>query len=266
MPGMQPQATTVTQEGGAVASETEYRLRSEQISSDIKSAEYEEASYESSPGSEAIPGLMYSGPAYIPVGRAVEATVVTPISWLNSDDQFMIQLDEDVLDDNDDVAIPAGSYVIVQPMSVDEGSGVGQLAAVGLSINDQITPIDYSLVTIRGEAGSPLLADRFGDVGSDIAANDVELFAIGALGGIGNILTRPNSQTTVNGVLSSSSSTEFGDRNILGAILQGGTEQIADRMANRNDERLNDLRSRGPIFYLGEGKKLQFYVNSGFFL
>lgn len=272
MPERRAAESTAVVQGVPVAAEPEYRLKSGQANSSAKPTEYETAydvetvAVESSQNSEAIPGLIYSGPAYIPVGRAVEATVITPISWLGSDDQFMIQLDEDVLSDSDDVAIPAGTYVIVQPMSVDESSGVGELAAVGLSIDEQVTPIDYSLVAIRGEGGSPLLADRFGDIGGDIAANDVELFAIGALGGIGNILTRPTSQSTVNGAFGSSSNTEFGDRNILGAILQGGSEQIAGRMADRNDERLNDLRSRGPIFYLDAGKKLQFYVNSGFFL
>ena len=89
------------------------------------------------------------------------------------------------------------------------------------------------------------------------------MFAVGALGGIGRVLTRPNSQVITTGTFGATSSTDFGDPNILGAILAGGTEQLTERMAERNAERLAELRSRQDIFYLPEGTEVQFYVNSG---
>jgi Bacterial conjugation TrbI-like protein len=213
---------------------------------------------------EPVPGLIYSGPSFIPVGRSATAEVVTPISWLNDRDQFTLQLIDDVLDQSDNVAIPAGSFVVVQPVSVNEGSGLAELAAVGIDIDGEMIPIDYQNIAIRGEGGNPLLAEKYGDVGGDIASNDLEMFAVGALGGIGEILTRPNSQSTTTGVLSSSSSTNYGDRNIFGAILSGGTRNLTERMADRNDQRLDEVRSRDVIYYLPKGTKLQFYVNSEF--
>jgi hypothetical protein len=213
---------------------------------------------------EPIPGLIDSGPSFIPMGRAVSAQVVTPISWLNDRDQFTLQLTADVLDQNDYVAIPSGSLVVVQPVSVDDSSGLAELAAVGVEIDGEMIPIDYQNVAIRGDGGEPLVAEKYGDVGADIASNDLEMFAIGALGGIGDMLTRPNSQSVTTGPLSSSSSTEYGDRNIFGAVLSGGTDNLTERMADRNEERLDEARSRGVIYYLPEGTKLQFYVNSEF--
>ncbi|EDX82541.1 hypothetical protein S7335_1245 [Synechococcus sp. PCC 7335] len=213
-----------------------------------------------------IPGLIHPGTSIIPMGQKASATVTTPISWLGEGNQYMIALDEDVLDASGAVAIPTGSSVVVQPVSIDEGSGYAELAAVGLMVDGAVFPVDYQNVSIHGEGGNPLIAKRFGDIGGDIAANDFEMFAIGALGGIGEILTRPDSQVITNGAFGSSSSTEFGDRNLLGAVLDGGSQQLVGRMGDRNQFRLDELRSRDDIFYLAEGTPVQFYVNTSFSL
>ncbi|MGB3766575.1 MAG: hypothetical protein WA947_08445 [Phormidesmis sp.] len=216
------------------------------------------------PSDEPVPGLFYSGALTIPMGSAAKATVVSPIAWIGENDQFILELSEDILSNSEQVAIPAGALIAVQPVSVDDDSGLAELAAVGVELDGEMIPIDYQKVAIRGEDGDPLIAERYGDIGSNIAANDLEMFAVGALGGIGEILTRPDSQTVTTGTLSSSSSTDFGDRNILGAILAGGTRDLTGRMADRNDERLDEIRSRGVIYYLPKGAEVQFYVNSEF--
>ena len=213
-----------------------------------------------------IPGLNYPVVSIVPMGQKASATVTTPITWLGEGNQYMIALNEDVLDASGRVAIPADSSVVVQPVSVDESSGYAELAAVGLMMNGDVIPVDYQTVSIHGEGGNPLIAQRYGDIGGDIAANDVEMFAIGALGGIGQILTRPDSQVVTNGAFGSSSSTDYGDRNILGAVLDGGSQQLVGRMGDRNQSRLDELRSRDAIFYLAEGTPVQFYVNTSFSL
>ncbi|MGB7485633.1 MAG: hypothetical protein WA901_05545 [Phormidesmis sp.] len=227
---------------------------------------YEDIELESSQTLGQIPGLIYQGEAPIPLGTAAKGRVVTPISWIESGRQFLIQLEEDLLDAADRVAVPAGALAIVQPVSVESDSGYARLAVVGFSIDDQLIPIDYQTVSINGPAGDLLIAQRYGDIGSEIAANDFEQFAIGALGGIGEVLTRPDSQTLSTGTLGSVVSTRNGAPSILGGILQGGTEQLSERMAERNDERLGELRERADIFYLPKDFEVQLYVNQEFIL
>lgn len=227
---------------------------------------YEDIELESSQTLGQIPGLIYQGEAPIPLGAAAKGRVVTPISWIESGRQFLIQLEEDLLDAADRVAVPAGAFAIVQPVSVESDSGYARLAVVGLSIDDQLVTVDYQTVSINGPAGDLLIAQRYGDIGSEIAVNDFEQFAIGALGGIGEVLTRPDSQTLSTGTLGSVVSTRNGAPSILGGILQGGTEQLSERMAERNDERLGELRERADIFYLPKDFEVQLYVNQEFIL
>ena len=216
------------------------------------------------PSNEPVPGLFYDGPLTVPMGSSAEATVVSPISWIGEGDQFILQTSEDIFSRSEQVAIPEGSLIVVQPVSVDEGSGLAELAAVGIELNGEMIPINYQKIAIRGKGGNPLIAERYGNIGRDIASNDIEQFFVGALANVGTVLNRPNSQVITNGTFGSSSNTEFGDRNILGAILEGGAEDLSERMAERNEERLNEIRSRGVIYYLPEGKEVQFYVNSEF--
>ena len=235
---------------------------------ELQSANYVQEAEDSGlfSAAESVPGLVYNGPLTIPMGSSAKAEVISPISWLGENDQFVLQTTEDVLSNSDQVAIPSGSRIVVQPISVDESSRIAKLAAVAVEISGEMIPIDYKKVAIRGAGGDPLIAEKYGNVGGDIASNDLEMFAVGALGGIGDILTRPNSQTVTSGTFSSSSNTEYGDRNILGAVLSGGTRDLTSRMADRNDERLSEIRSRGIIYYLPEGEEVQLYVNSEFSL
>ncbi|NJM98897.1 MAG: hypothetical protein HC800_18635, partial [Phormidesmis sp. RL_2_1] len=126
--------------------------------------------------------------------------------------------------------------------------------------------LDYRTISVTGANGDPLIADRYGDVGGEYASNDVEMFLIGAIGSIGRELTKPNSQTITNSNFGSTTNTDYGDRNILGAILAGGTEELVDRMGDRNDDRLAEIAQRENIMYIPRGTQVSIYINQGFSL
>lgn len=241
--------------------EPQYQLKG--VRNDSQLVTYEELSY-ADLQDEPIPGLFNAGASVIPGGRSVNATIETPVTWQNQGDQFFIRLDEAITDRNDREIIPESSYVIVQPVSVDPSSRLAELAVVGVAIEDELYEIDYGLLQIKGEGGDPLIADTYGDIGGDIAANDIEMIAIGALGRVGEELIRPDSETIINSIGGSSVSRENGSLNILGAILAGGTEELSERMADRNEGRLDAMRSRDSVFYLGEGTRVEVYVNESF--
>ncbi|MEO0644899.1 MAG: hypothetical protein AAFZ17_01885 [Cyanobacteria bacterium J06650_10] len=238
-----------------------YQLRGIRNNSELVS--YEELSYVD-PQSDSIPGLFDAGASVIPGGQSVKATIETPVTWQNQGDQFYIRLDESIMDRNGREILPESSYVIVQPVSVDPSSRLAQLAVVGVAIEDELYEIDYGLLQIKGENGDPLIADTYGDIGGDIAANDIEMIAIGALGRVGEELIRPESETIISSIGGSSVSRQNGSPNILGAILAGGTEELSERMADRNEGQLDEIRSRDSVFYLGEGTTVEVYVNESF--
>ncbi|MEM9946141.1 MAG: hypothetical protein AAF810_08770 [Cyanobacteria bacterium P01_D01_bin.36] len=242
----------------AFAPEPEYQLKSA-VQVDFKQPTFVESTAQAS-----VPGL-YDAPRadYIPM-QSVPAKVTTPITWLNADEQFLIELQNDLLDASGSPAILAGNHVVVQPMQVNESSGYAELAIVGITNGDETIPLDYTKLSIKAADGGPLIAERYGDVGGQIASNDLEMFAIGALAGIGQELIKPNSQTITNSAFGSSVSTQNGDLNIVGGILAGGTSQLADRMADRNDQRLDDIRGREQIFFLPEGMDVEIYISQDF--
>lgn len=253
------------------ASDTEVPERLYQLKSATPTAE--PASYSepvaSSLGTKAVPGLYDeapSAPAVVPMGQTAMATVDTAITWIDENDQFMIRLEESILDSQGYEAIPAGAYLIAQPVNVDGETGLAEVAVVGAAIGNEVIELDYRTISVAGANGDPLIADRYGDVGGEYASNDVEMFLIGAIGGIGRELTKPNSQTTTNSNFGSTTNTDYGDRNILGAVLAGGTEELVDRMGDRNDDRLAEIAQREDIMYIPRGTQIEIYINQGFTL
>ena len=214
----------------------------------------------------AVPGLRDTAiERTILMGQQVTARVTTAIAWLNPEAQYLIELDAPLVYRDGTEAIPVGSQLVVQPVSVNESNGYAELAVVGyLDIDSQSHPLSAGMITINGPGGDPLIAQRYGDLGGEIASNDIELFLIGALGEVGSVLNRPESQTSTNSIFGSSTSTQNGDANIFGAVLEGGATAIADRMGDRNDERLDDLLAREVIYFLGAGTEVEIYVNQEF--
>ncbi|MEO1349087.1 MAG: hypothetical protein AAFW84_09855 [Cyanobacteria bacterium J06635_15] len=218
----------------------------------------------------AIPGLVNTSPDAVSnqvlMGQRARGRVSTAIAWLNPEAQYLIELEDDIAYRNNTVAIPAGSYIVVQPVAVNSDNGYAELAVVGMMIDGQPIPISYGLINVNGEDGEPLIAERYGDIGGAIARSDIELFVVGALANVGEVLNRPEQQSTSTGPFGGTQQTVNGDANVFGAVLEGGAEQIADRMEDRNDDRYDEIRDREQIFFLEEGYEVEIYINQEFSL
>ncbi|NJM99854.1 MAG: hypothetical protein HC800_24375, partial [Phormidesmis sp. RL_2_1] len=177
-----PPSPIETDVSGVEAPERLYQLKS--ATPTAEPASYSEPVASSSLGPKGVPGLYDEAPsaAVVPMGQSVRATVDTAITWIDGNDQFMIQLDEPILDADGFVAIPVGAYLIAQPVSVDGETGLAEVAVVGAAIGNEVIELDYRTISVTGANGDPLIADRYGDVGGEYASNDVEMFLIGAIG------------------------------------------------------------------------------------
>lgn len=215
------------------------------------------------------PGLIEPDAAdtRIGMGQRIQGSVLTPIAWIDTEDkpQYLIELLDDVLYSSGGVAIQSGSSMIVQTVEVNPNNGLGQLVVIGALIDGTPYAIQAGAIGVNGENGDPLVAEKFSNnIGNDIARSDMELFLVGAVGEIGSLLNRPNSEVNISTDFGASSSTEYDDPNILGAVLEGGTEQISGRMQDRNNDRYDALLDQESIFYLEEGAKVEFYINQEF--
>ena len=226
----------------------------------LKNANYKEYETIAQDFVDPVPGLR-AARDLVPMGTYASAQVTTPIVWGAEESQFMLELTDDVYTNTNQIAIPKGAFVVVQPGNVNNTNGQAELAVVGISINGEVFPIDYGVVTVNAKDGNPLIAKKYGDVGRSIASNDFEMFAIGALAGIGEELTRADSETITNSAYGSTVSRSGNTGNVLGGILAGGAGQLTDRMAARNDARMDEIGDRNNIWFLPAGTELEIYFN-----
>jgi hypothetical protein len=122
-------------------------------------------------------------------------------------------------------------------------------------------------INIRGNDGQPLIAQRWGDKGPAIASGDITTFLFGAASRVGQVLTQPDTQssTSVNGYgFSSSTTSSSGDRNILGAVLDGGFTPLTQQILKRNERGLEEMMSRPNVWYVRAGATVQVFVNQSF--
>jgi Bacterial conjugation TrbI-like protein len=206
------------------------------------------------------------------IGTQVKARLVNPIAWAGDGKdgafsgngspapKFIARLEQPLKDSDGNQVIPEGAELVVAVRSLEPNSGMAELTALQLIIDNQEFAPPLGALTLRGANGNPLLADKFQDKGKDIAAADRAMFFFGALSKVGELLNRSDSSVviTANG---SSSSTTSGNANILGGVLQGGFGALAQQQQQRNQSWYQEILRRPDIRYIPAGKELSLYVN-----
>jgi len=200
-------------------------------------------------------------------GQMASAETVTPVICI-PDQRFIAQLTEPMTSSNGWELLPTGTQIIMSCESVEENGMVVLNASTILQEGTEY-PIKEGAISIRGEAGQPLIAQSWNNNRREIAKRDRTLFIIGALSKVGEILNEPESQSSVvtNGGTSQTSNTvTSSDPDILGAILEGGFEPLTDQFAARNEQQLDALLNQETIWYIPAQAQLQIFVNQSFSL
>ena len=216
-----------------------------------------------------LPSLStYASSKKLRIGSTATATLINPIAWLpdgkdaafGNSPKFIVRLDEPLKGMDSDVVIPTGAEVVVAVRSLDPKTGLADLTALQVIINNQEYAPPAGSITVRGESGRPLIADKLQDKGRDIAAGDMSLILFGALSKVGEIINQPNSATSVangNTTVSSISNSP----NILGAALQGGFSILAQQQQQRNQQWISEITSRPDVRFIPSGRRLQIFIN-----
>jgi hypothetical protein len=211
------------------------------------------------------------------VGNQAQGKLTTPVIWADSKsnnvttksdqstEKFIVQLAEALTDEEGFVTLPAGTTIVARVVDINE-SGLAQLEATQVVIDGQEYILPSGAISIRGTEGQPLIASKWGNKGA-IASHDATAFLFGSLAKVGEVMNRPDveSSTSTSGYsFSSSTTTRSSSRNLLGAVLEGGFSPLTKQILQRNERNLQEMLQRSDVWYVRAGKNVQVFVNQSF--
>lgn len=210
---------------------------------------------------------------YLTVGTFASGVLVTPLvqATVNSsvqqqtptpDTRSVVRLTQDLRDNYGQVAIQTGTLLAVELVSVDGGSVA--IAHVRAIIKDNTEyPISTGAISVTGEGGRPLIANKLQDRGGEIARNDLFGGAVSALGKVGEVINQPDNEEEIEdeftGRIRRRSSGNR--RNITGALLEGFFGQVSQNVSQRNQRATQEISSRPNAWFIPQGTKVSITVN-----
>lgn len=213
------------------------------------------------------------------LGTQVEATIVAPMAWdlASGADQsldlgagrFVIELDQDLTDPRGRVGLPQGTNLIAQANTVSPDNQLVQASVIAVvypsdgQIVQQAIPAGALLV--QGEGAQPLVAQRLNDLGPNLAAEDLLVGTLSALGQAGAVLNQPREEFRSAAAGDSTNSTvtrTTRDPNLVGGILEGFGSTISDRIQRRSEQNTQANIEANTVAVLPEGMAVTVIVNS----
>ena len=242
-----------------VSSESAGLTEDQQMQSDIdallgtREIAFEENLY------QAIPGERTSGQLLTPVVYSEGAGV---------SQEVILELTEDLTSGNQ-VALGAGTQIVAVVSSVDTSGLVTlQVESVILPADSAYTDIslDPNSLQIRGASGEPLMASAYKGDEQEMRNLELDAALIGALGGIGRVLTQPDSESTAIGPSGSIFTTSNGSPNIIGGILDGAAQAVIAPRQERLRQEAAEISQRPNVWYIPAGEDIEVLIADTFVL
>lgn len=242
--------------------------------------------------SNILTGTPLSEVKNLQVGQQAEAVLVTPvISTISSstnnniqvasvgsssniaspsnrqEERFVVQLKQPLIDSSGKALLPPGTLAVFEVKSIHP-SGMVECDAIALIINQKEYLLPPGSISIRGEKGKPLMAQKYDDKGPEIASMDASTVVFGSLANLGRVLNQPRSEEIddLDSVFGSRRRTRV-DRNkpnILGAVLEGGFTPLLQQIQQRNERAIAQIQSRPNLWYITPNQKVVVFVNRSF--
>ncbi len=189
----------------------------------------------------------------IPVTTRIKATVATGISWVGSktEQKFRIQTTENVKDENNNIALPKGTYLLAQ-VNQSNPSGYAEIQILSARINGQDKPISADAIIVQGTNGEPIQAkvkNQRGGLGKTVLT--------AGLAGISGAASTLNSSKIIVGDTTTISS----GSNVGAAIVGGVAGSLSQEISGRVGQSTRYRNSDEPVLVLKSGTKLELFVN-----
>jgi Bacterial conjugation TrbI-like protein len=198
------------------------------------------------------------------VGTSAKASTVTPILWNaggNSGAKFIIKLDEPILDNTGQVALPAGTQLVAIARASSTSAEMADLEVVGVVVQGEEFAPPPGMLTIRNDQNGLIVGQDYFQRNNQIAGRDSMIFVTGALGTVGRVLNQPTSTFTSTGLNGTVTSSSNGQPNILGAILEGGFRDLPATWTQRNQQAIQEIASKPNVYQLPKGSAVRVFVN-----
>ena len=204
-------------------------------------------------------------------GSYASATLATPVFYLdqkgvavgNGLDKltYALKLTQDLKGVGDSILIPNNSLVILKATSINT-SGLVNLNVVSYIFNDREYTLPSEMFSIRGSNNKPLLASKI-NTGGSLTGAEIKEAVFASLAKIGDVLTRPDSTSTISNGVASTTQTS-GGKDVLGAVLSGGFNAILKRESDSTNRVIEASIARPQLWYLEKGTKASLYVDKSF--
>jgi hypothetical protein len=198
-------------------------------------------------------------------GAKASGQILNPIQLAANDAQgqtILISLFQPLTSTDGKMILPAGATQIAFKINaLDNGWIRGVSDKVYL--NGQELAVPAGSFALTAQTGEPLVARLMQFGNSEIDAQNRTSFVYGALKNVGAVLTQPDTQSTVSsgaGGFTSSSSSQS-KPNILGAVLQGGFNPLAQQQTQRSEAEVQQLLKATRLWFLPQGTNVQISVN-----
>ncbi|MBO3458434.1 TrbI/VirB10 family protein [Aetokthonos hydrillicola Thurmond2011] len=211
---------------------------------------------------------------YLVVGEHAAATLETSLIWSSgsrSSDpqpQFVARLTEPLRSNTREEAIPTGTLISIEMQGVDSsGRAIAQVSAILKDGTEY--PVSKGAISVLGEGGEPLVAHQYHGKGGEIFSLDAGLGLVSGLAKVGEIINRPDVQTSLSqsgGGFSSIQTSNNGRRSIGAAFLQGAFGAVSDQVKARNQKALQEIVGRPNIWFVKKGTKILITVNKSMHL
>jgi Bacterial conjugation TrbI-like protein len=198
------------------------------------------------------------------VGSIAEGTLQTPIGWGTGDNvtqSYLIRISKPLKASDGTEVLPIDSYLVAQ-LTNSNNSGFAQLHGISVLINSngdtQEKKLPENAVLIMSKNGSFLKAEsqRGRDLGSSFMSAVIAGVAKAA-----EIQNRPKSQTNINSIGFSSSTTINDDKSLAAGFGEGAFTNLLEGIKASNERQSEELKSQEKVFVINAGKTVQIFVN-----
>jgi Bacterial conjugation TrbI-like protein len=207
-------------------------------------------------------------PQYLVVGEYAKATLNTPLLIPQGSDKeqasnlrFVATLTEPLKGNTNEVAIEAGTEIVISVISVDNSSHMKAEVTAILKDGTEY-PISPGTISVLGKEGSPLIAHPHNDKGDEIAGYDATLGMISGLAKVGEIINKPEEEITEDLPLGGSRTrTRNNNRNPTGAFIEGFFGSVSEVVGKRTERATQEILSRQNIWVVPKNTEITIQVN-----
>jgi hypothetical protein len=198
-------------------------------------------------------------------GQNRTVTLITPLQILGgeSSQEILLRLEQAFIDTQGGVIIPPHTIISAQLLVAD--NGMLRIGSAKAMIGSAEYPIAAGSLMLAATNNTPLIAElkRFGD--GEIGRRDLGTFFMGALQGVGKVLTAPNTQTQITTGGAAISTTD-NSQNVVGGILEGGASPLVQAWVERNQAEVKRLEGATRLWFLPAGSRMNLFATKPFSL